>query len=296
MQPVFEPIDLLRQDGYRRRLAACPQVSSDYSFINLWGWADAYGLEWSWEESLVWIRQTRPEPLMWAPVGDWHAVDWPRRLADSESGMRLTRVPAALAEHWEAVSGRRVERREARGHWDYLYDAEALIGLSGNRYHKKKNLVNQFQRTYPYTYAKLSPDLVNEALGLQADWCTWRDCEAIDMLSAENQVITRILNHWTSLAGVCGGTLRVGDRMAAYTVGERLTPDTMLIHFEKANPEFKGGYQMINQAFLSANAEGLKWVNREQDLDDEGLRQAKLSYHPADFIRKYEVVFLPAGQ
>ena len=95
MQPVFEPIDLLRQDDYRRRLAACPQVSSDYSFINLWGWADAYGLEWSWEESLVWTRQTRPEPLMWAPVGDWNAVDWPRRLADSESGMRLTRVPAA---------------------------------------------------------------------------------------------------------------------------------------------------------------------------------------------------------
>ena len=70
----------------------------------------------------------------------------------------------------------------------------------------------------------------------------------------------------------------------------------MLIHFEKADPEFKGGYQMINQAFLSANAEGLKWVNREQDLDDEGLRQAKLSYHPADFVRKYEVVIPPAGR
>ncbi len=295
MPLTFDTIDLDRQDAYRRRLAACPQIGSDYSFINLWGWAGAYGLEWAWEDALVWIRRTRPEPCWWAPVGDWQAVDWVRRLESLKTDLHLERIPETLASLWHEVLGDRIQRRQTRGQWDYLYAVQDLITLGGNRYHKKKNLLNQFRRTYPYTYEPLNAQHVAEALGLQADWCTWRDCEAVDLLAAENRVILRILNHWNRLAGICGGVLRVDNHMAAYTVGERLTPDTLLIHFEKADPRFKGAYQMINQAFLEASADGLQWVNREQDLDDEGLRQAKLSYHPADFVRKEAVVIRPAA-
>ncbi len=63
----------------------------------------------------------------------------------------------------------------------------------------------------------------------------------------------------------------------------------LLIHFEKGNPEFKGIYQAINQFFLNHLQHPYQTVNREQDLDDDGLRKAKLSYHPIDFIRKYQV-------
>ena len=78
--------------------------------------------------------------------------------------------------------------------------------------------------------------------------------------------------------------------IAAYTVAERLTNDMLLNHFEKASPMYKGGYQAINQMFLSRTRGEFKTVNREQDLDDEGLRQAKLSYHPSGFLKKYQVL------
>ena len=32
-------------------------------------------------------------------------------------------------------------------------------------------------------------------------------------------------------------------------------------------------------------------LNRAQDLDEEGLRQAKMTYLPTDFLRKYQVSF-----
>jgi len=65
----------------------------------------------------------------------------------------------------------------------------------------------------------------------------------------------------------------------------------LIIHFEKGNPDFTGIYQAINQLFLNDLKNGFQIVNREQDLDDDGLRKAKLSYHPTDFIRKHSVSF-----
>ena len=62
--------------------ANAPQVASDYSFLNLWAWAEDYGLRWAWEEKIVWIKQTRPETYLWAPIGAWDLIDWQSRLAD----------------------------------------------------------------------------------------------------------------------------------------------------------------------------------------------------------------------
>jgi hypothetical protein len=77
--------------------------------------------------------------------------------------------------------------------------------------------------------------------------------------------------------------------MVAYTVAEALTVDMLLIHFEKGDTQYKGIYQAINQKFLENSAAEYTFVNREQDLNDEGLRKAKLSYHPEDFLRKFRV-------
>jgi hypothetical protein len=188
------------------------------------------------------------------------------------------------------VQGERVQVRETRGQWDYLYSKADLVGLKGNRYHKKKNLLNQFVKNYAHVYAPLTSGSVEQALALQDAWCTWRDCESTAILASENRVITRILNAWGRLEGLMAGGLWVEESLVAYTVAEALDPDTLLIHFEKGDAGFKGVYQAINQLFLADLGDRFSTVNREQDLDDTGLRRAKLSYHPTDFLRKYDIV------
>jgi hypothetical protein len=286
----FEPISLDRQKEYLALLAKCPQVASDYSFLNLWAWAEDYGLRWAWEEDLVWIKQTRPTELYWAPVGSWNLIDWQNRHEHrADSHTVFIRVPQKLVEIWSAAAGDEANVSEERGHWDYLYTVSDLIELKGNRYHKKKNLLNQFVKKYEFTYLPLEPGLIEQALGMQEDWCTWRDCESSEVLSAENKAIARILNDWQQFNGVQGGAIIINGAMAAYTVAERLTPDSIVIHFEKGDTQYKGVYQAINQMFLANSATQFALVNREQDLNDEGLRKAKLSYHPVSFVDKCRV-------
>jgi hypothetical protein len=292
MTLTFSPIDLNRQKDYLALLAQCPQVASDYSFLNLWAWAEEYGLRWAWDEKLAWIQQTRPHEALWAPVGPWEAVDWESVFANPPADpTTFIRVPEQLAEIWQSRFGKRAVVATERGHWDYLYAVSDLVDLPGNRFHNKKNLLGQFLKGYAFSYVDFGPKLIEQAMAMQEDWCTWRDCESSDLLASENRAILRIFDHWDAFDRILGGALFVDNIIVAYTLAEPLTAETLVIHFEKGCPAYKGAYQAINQIFLARSASGYRFVNREQDLDSEGLRKAKLSYNPVDFLRKSKVTF-----
>ena len=291
MNMEFGPIDPEMQSEYLSVLARTPVITSDYSFLNLWGWAEEYGLAWAWSDGLVWIKQSIPEECNWAPVGEWGSISWNGQLPGQPHRSKpFTRVPERLLDLWQRDLDGAAAPEEERGHWDYLYSATDLIALKGNRFHKKRNLLKQFMKKYDYEYLAFTAEMVDMALGMQEDWCTWKDCESSEALAAENRVIARILNHWESLQSVTGGAIIVDGEMVAYTIAEALTPDTLVIHFEKGNADYKGVYQAINQMFLAGLDGEYTTVNREQDLGDERLRQAKLSYNPIGFQKKYRVI------
>ncbi len=286
----FEPIRLERQDDYLRHLSRCGQIASDYSFINLWGWGEEYGLQWAWQDDLVWIRQQDPQPALWAPVGDWQQTDWPAALAAAKADAdRIIRIPEGLIDILRRDDALSITAEETREHWDYLYSIEDLIELKGNRFHKKKNLLNQFLKSYEYTYLPFGPDMIDHAMAMQEDWCAWRDCEGVETLASENEAIARVLDAAQHLQAITGGALIVKGIIAAYTIAEIMPDNSLVIHFEKGCPDYKGSYQAINQIFLTKLPKGPTIVNREQDIGDEGLRKAKLSYNPVDFIKKYQI-------
>jgi hypothetical protein len=265
--------------------------------MNIWAWAEDYGLSWAWSDDCVWIRQSRPGVLYWAPVGPWNEIDWRTQLPEASGGATIfIRIPDKLVEIWQTTFTDRATFEEERGHWDYVYSVSELVDLKGNRFHKKKNLLNQFVKKYEYTYVPFAPELIDQAMAMQKSWCTWRDCESSDVLSAENHAIFRVLNNWEQLNGTLGGALMVDGSMIAYTVAEALTPQSVVIHFEKGDTRFKGVYQAINQMFLAHSARDFLTVNREQDLNDEGLRKSKLSYNPMELLHKYRVTFGGSGK
>lgn len=287
--PQFEPVSISAQEKYKTYTSHCPGLTSDYSFVNLWGWQEHYGLEWAFDEDLAWIRQTKPETVYWAPVGAWQTLNW-REIPFCRTARHFTRVPKNLADIWRELCSDHITAEPNRDHFDYVYSVQELIDLRGNRFHKKKNLYNQFVKKNNYEYKKMEPDCVEEALAMQLEWLKWQEYES-ETLQAENTAIYRVLTNFDRIANLTGGAIRIDGKMVAYTVAEPVCDENMIIHFEKGNTRYKGIYQAINKDFLANTANEYKYVNREQDVGDEGLRKAKLSYNPVELLEKFEVYF-----
>jgi hypothetical protein len=71
-----------------------------------------------------------------------------------------------------------------------------------------------------------------------------------------------------------------------------LNSDTVIVHVEKAFQDYRGAYQFINREFVKKIAPGYKYVNREDDIGDEGLRKAKESYYPIFMLEKFTATLI----
>lgn len=292
MKTSFTPVSLDCRREFYDLWQRTPRRSLDYTLPNLWGWQDYYGLEWRLDGPLCWIRQTRPRLICWAPAGDWNAVDWASVLPACFEGEthEFVRVPEELVHIWQKALPGLVDAQEDRGQWEYLYKREDLAELAGNRFHKKRNHFNSYVKAYGEPdYHPLDDAMVEDVLAVQDDWCQWHECEDSPSLRAENEAINRVLSHWNCFSGLLAGSLYVDGRMVAFSVGEKLDEESLGVHYEKGLNGFRGVYQTINCMFARRAGQGFTYINRAQDLDEEGLRQAKMTYLPADFLRKYKV-------
>lgn len=287
----FKPVSLTEKDEYYARWLETPQRSIDYTLANLWGWQLFYGLEWSFDGGLIWIRQNSPNPVLWAPVGNWNAFDWQKALPDL-SGKAFSRVPEALLSIWKERLSDQISWEDERGQWEYLYLQKELADLSGNRFHKKKNHLNSYIKSYGAPdYRKVDAGMIPAVLAVQDDWCQWHECEDSPSLQAENTAIQRVLTHWAAFRDLEAGSLYLDGKMIAFSVGERLDAENLGVQYEKCLNGFKGVYQAMNREFVIHAGQGFKYINRAQDLGETGLRQAKETYMPVGFLKKYRVVF-----
>ena len=172
------------------------------------------------------------------------------------------------------------------GH-DYVYAIEDLAELKGKRFQPKRNHINRFLNEHPDAVIRpLSDETLPDAKALADRWHQLRSPE--EDAGMELVALNRAFAHWKEL-GLEGLVLYVGDQPAAMTMGSRLSGDTLDVHFEKAAPDFPGAYAVINRAFARHIREkypDVKFLNREDDMGLEGLRKAKLSYHPHHMVEK----------
>jgi len=192
------------------------------------------------------------------------------------SGMKLV-TEAQAAELGRAG----YEVSEDRDNFDYIYRREDLAALRGRALQRKRNLVHAFEKRHTYEAYELATDRVGDALAVLE---TWRE-NARDQ--ADWAPAREALEHASEFE-LHGRVYYVEGKPAGYTLGEEARAGTMfVVHYEKTVPDMKGLYQVINMDFVRSLPQTVTLINREQDLGDPGLRQAKITYRPSDFVKKY---------
>jgi len=172
-----------------------------------------------------------------------------------------------------------------RDNCDYVYETEKLISLSGKKLHSKKNHTNAFKRRNNFLYRRLCEADIPACKELFRLWFSEKDSDIEFTESAKKSTFTLLDN--IEALNLVGGVIEVDGRIIACSVGEKATDDTAIIHVEFADRSFNGSYAIINQQFVSHEWQDTKFINREEDMGDDGLRKAKESYQPIKLLETY---------
>ncbi len=182
---------------------------------------------------------------------------------------------------------------EDRDYWDYIYLAEKLATLSGKKLHGKRNHINRFIEEHTWSFQPITREIVPACMDMLAQWTTANADQLYDGVEEEHVAIVRAFENFDAL-DLEGGALFSGDRLIAFTIGEKIADDTFNIHFEKAYSDIQGAYPMVSREFVRqilARHPEIVYINREDDMGKENLRRAKLNYFPAFMVEKYTAIW-----
>ena len=293
--PEFKPIELGDRAYIHERLWEYQPQNSELTFTNLFIWRPHYGFLWSaYKDWLLFLGTGNGAEGDYGllPVGPPSRVEVCRVFLQwlrDEKGSKAASIQRADKGLVDELAGGDIFSIEAtRDHFDYVYRTEDLIRLEGKNYRQKRNHINYFLREYRFDYEPLEVRHVEACLDLTGMWCEVRRCEEDLNLMGEWDAIREALKNFDPLR-MAGGVVLINGRVEAFTLGELLNEKTAVVHIEKATTEVRGLYAVINQQFCEKQWQGVPFVNREQDMGEAGLRQAKLSYNPDHMVEKFRI-------
>ena len=172
---------------------------------------------------------------------------------------------------------------------DYIYEAEKLATYAGKALHGKKNHCNRFEAENDWRFVPLTRELIPGCLDMLVEWNEDNRARLDPSISFEHDALIRAFAAYERL-DLEGGVLTANGRIVGFSLGEMASDDTFDVHFEKAALAVNGAYPMVCRELtrmLLAKYPKLAFINREDDMGFESLRQSKLSYKPEYLLEKY---------
>ena len=238
-------------------------------------WRDFYKIEWAiFDETLIIKYNNEENPFYMIPIG-----------ANPEGAIEALgeAVYVGVCKEDFHKFGKNAEFEPVRENFDYIYEADSFRTYAGKRLHSKRNFVNRFKTTYKYEFLFDSDETELIEFFREIDK---KQPHLDETGEAELEEIIDLLNN-RELFELHTGAIKVDGKIICATIGAQVH-DTLYVNVEKADKDYIGAYPMIASEFAKAFPDAL-YINREDDLGEEGLRISKLSYKPLCLLEKYMV-------
>lgn len=277
--------DLISRSNYR---------GCEYNFTTLYIWRNVFNTQVCRFNNFMLIKSGKKDISFLFPPGEGDLAQTIELLekyaADNKIKFHMHSAPQQAKDQIEQLFPGKYDFIADRNTFDYIYLSEKLITLSGKKLHSKRNHINRFKDTYAgrWQYERIDENNIEECIQLNRKWCEENDCEHDESMRDEQCAVQQSFKAFFQL-GLKGGLIRVDGNVIAFSIGEPLNSDTFVVHIEKADSAIQGAYPMINQQFVTDYCRDYQYINREDDVGDEGLRKAKLSYYPEMLHEKYRI-------
>lgn len=274
-----------------------PQPLTGYTFPTLAAWHSYFNYGWAFAEPetllISCILHPDPHLHLLQPIGLFSPIvaqKLVKAAADLPYSLKIIGVCDQFIKENPALM-QSFAAHEDRAVSNYIYSASALAKLSGRKYSKKRNLLAQASGLYAWSTQKLAQELTDSCFYVLDSILKEEHPQMEGMLSRELAALECTLRHFDEFCQQ-GLLISVNDRAAAFSIYEPISPTTLAVHFERALRSYKGLYQVVNwETAKVAEAQGFEFINREEDLGDAGLRDAKMSYHPVEIAPAYELTY-----
>jgi hypothetical protein len=288
----FKPVTIEDKETFQSFFNKVDFGNCDFSFSNIFSWRNSYDTTFAVENDFLFVRfqPAGYTPGYLFPIGDGNlkaAVERLKQDADARAmRLHIYAVTQKMFDLLDEAMPNQFHYETDRDWYEYIYSSEDLITLVGKKYQPKRNHINKFKRTYQWEYLPITREIIPDCLELYKRWCAENGgCNSEQSLIEENVATQNAFQNFEKL-GLIGGALRINGEILAYSYGQPLTKTVFGVHAEKCLYEIDGGFTMINREFAEHNCAAYPYINREEDLGLDSLRQAKLSYHPSILLEK----------
>lgn len=286
-KPTFKRISAQDLPILSKFFAKYPSRSCDFSIGGVLMWVDYYDYEMAIFNESLFIRGKDPvsgNMIYYRPIGPLMEDESIRLIYENSPEICNTKVllPFETLCDDDTASGISCDT-DLR---EYLYPIDRFLHFSGKKMEKKRNHLNFFNNNYPE--ASVEPISAANAEGL---------IEFTRKFAAEHEDSSLCIYENTQTINVLkdfdfypfeGIAIRLDGNIIGYTFGEKIG-DTFFVHVEKGDICYRGIYQALASQMsqvVNQRYPDVKYLNREEDMGDESLRQSKMSYHPTLFVNK----------
>lgn len=293
---TFNDITLSDKETIKTKLNTSRCRCCDFSFANLVCWAPRFHSKFAVIDDTIFFKfiDNKGNSCYTMPLGSMAVKESMELIMqDAKKENQTFQMRGVTTKMWDSLDQNfpnKFINTPDRDNYEYIYESEKLISLSGKKLQKKRNHLNKFKSENPnWSYEKInSNDQLEECLMMLKKW---DNIEHNDKHQNFDFIASELMIRDFFELDLIGGLIRSNEKIIAFSIGSELTEDTLCVHLEKAFAEINGAYTIINQQFAEHEGVNYKYMNREEDMGLEGLRKAKLSYYP-DILLKESIITL----